>query len=125
MALREACNASPPGTEEISTCRSRGDLPVTKPDDAALFERWRTGRDGDAFAELARRHAPVVYDLAARTLGDRTAAEDIVQEALLDLALEQSRRPAEVGIVAWLARFAICRAKNKRSSERATTRSSS
>ena len=95
---------------------------MAKPDDAALFERWRTGRDGDAFAELARRHAPVVYDLAARTLGDRTAAEDIVQEALLDLALEQSRRPAEVGIVAWLARFAICRAKNKRSSERARTR---
>ena len=91
---------------------------MTKSDDAILLERWRTARDGDAFAELARRHVPVVFDLAARTLGDRTAAEDVVQEALLDLALEESARPAEVGVVAWLARFAICRARNKRSSER-------
>jgi RNA polymerase sigma-70 factor (ECF subfamily) len=95
---------------------------LTKSDDAMLLERWRTARDGDAFAELARRHVPVVFDLAARTLGDRTAAEDIVQEALLDLALEPTARPAEVGVVAWLARFAICRARNKRSSERSRAR---
>lgn len=91
---------------------------LTKIDDAQLLERWQSERDGDAFAELARRHAPVVFDLAARTLGDRTAAEDVVQEALLDLALEPTRKPAEVGVVAWLARFAICRARNQRSSER-------
>jgi RNA polymerase sigma-70 factor (ECF subfamily) len=95
---------------------------LTKSDDAALFELWLTKKDGDAFAELARRHAPVVYDLAARVLRDRTAAEDVVQEALLDLALEPTRKPAEVGVVAWLARFAICRARNQRSSERCRTR---
>jgi RNA polymerase sigma-70 factor (ECF subfamily) len=95
---------------------------LKKSDDAALFERWLTRKDGDAFAELARRHAPVVYDLASRALGDRTAAEDVVQEALLDLALEPTRKPAEVGVVAWLARFAICRARNQRSSERCRAR---
>jgi len=95
---------------------------LTKSDDAALHERWLTARDGDAFAELARRHAQVVYDLAARTLGDRTAAEDVVQEALLDLALEPTRKPAEVGVPAWLVRFAICRARNQRSSERSRAR---
>ncbi len=95
---------------------------MTKSDDAALFELWLTKKDGDAFAELARRHAPVVYDLAARVLRDRTAAEDVVQEALLDLALEPTRKPAEVGVVAWLARFAICRARNQRSSEQCRTR---
>jgi RNA polymerase sigma-70 factor (ECF subfamily) len=95
---------------------------LTKSDDAALFELWLTRKDGDAFAELARRHGPVVYDLASRALGDRTAAEDVVQEALLDLALEPTRKPAEVGVVAWLARFAICRAKNQRSSERCRVR---
>lgn len=95
---------------------------MTKSDDAALFELWLTTKNGDAFAELARRHAPVVYDLAARVLRDRTAAEDVVQEALLDLALEPTRKPAEVGVVAWLARFAICRARNQRSSERCRTR---
>jgi len=95
---------------------------LTKSDDAALFERWLTKRDGEAFAELARRHAPVVYDLAARTLGDRTAAEDVVQEALLDLALEPTNKPAVVGVPAWLVRFAICRARNQRSSERSRAR---
>jgi RNA polymerase sigma-70 factor (ECF subfamily) len=95
---------------------------LTKSDDAALFERWLTSRDGDAFAELARRHAPVVFDVAARTLGDRTAAEDVVQEALLDLALEPTNKPAVVGVPAWLVRFAICRARNQRSSERSRTR---
>jgi RNA polymerase sigma-70 factor (ECF subfamily) len=95
---------------------------LTKSDDAALFERWRTKRDGEAFAELARRHAPVVFDVAARTLGDRTAAEDVVQEALLDLALETTDKPAVVGVPAWLVRFAICRARNQRSSERSRAR---
>jgi len=84
--------------------------------DQVLFERWLERRDGDAFAELARRHSGVVYDLAARALGDRTEAEDVLQEALLDLALARSRKPVEVGIAAWLVRFAVCRARNRRSS---------
>ncbi len=91
-------------------------------DDAALFERWLDARDADAFAELARRHAPVVYDLAVRALGDRSAAEDVVQEALLDLALTRTRKPVEVGVVAWLARFAVCRALNRRASEQSRAR---
>jgi RNA polymerase sigma-70 factor (ECF subfamily) len=87
-----------------------------------LFDRWLEDRDGDAFAELARRHSPVVFDLTCRVLGDRAGAEDVLQEALLSLALERTRRPVEVGVVAWLARFAICRARNRRVSERCRTR---
>jgi RNA polymerase sigma-70 factor (ECF subfamily) len=90
--------------------------------DSTLFDRWLDRRDGDAFAELARRHAPVAYDLARRTLGDGQAAEDMVQEALLDLALERTRKPVEVGIAAWLVRFAVCRAKNRRVSESSRSR---
>lgn len=85
--------------------------------DAVLYERWQTARDDRAFAQLARRHGPTVHDIAARALGDRAAAEDILQEALLDLALERSDKPAEVGIAAWLVRFAICKARNRRQSE--------
>ncbi len=85
--------------------------------DGVLYERWLTERDERAFAEIAARHAPTVFDIAVRSTGDRTAAEDAVQEALLNLALEPTRRPIEVGLAAWLARFAICRARNKRSSE--------
>ena len=91
-------------------------------DDGTLLDRWRERRDGDAFAELARRHSPVVFDLTCRVLGDRAGAEDVLQEALLSLALEETRKPAEVGVVAWLARFAICRARNRRASERCRTR---
>src|ERR1043165_7318588 len=116
------CNAASAVAERNSTCRPHGDLRSMKCDDAALFERWLTARDGDAFAELARRHAQVVYDIAARTLGDRTAAEDVVQEALLDLALEPTSKPAEVGVPAWLVRFAVCRARNQRSSGRSRAR---
>lgn len=99
-----------------------GDARLRPADDSTLFGRWLTRRDGDAFAELARRHAPVAYDLAARTLGDRQAAEDMVQEALLDLALERTRKPVEVGIAAWLVRFSVCRAKNRRVSESSRSR---
>ncbi len=91
-------------------------------DDRHLYERWLENRDGDAFAELARRHSPVVYDLAVRASGDRALAEDLVQEALLDLALAGTTKPAEVGVVAWLVRFAVCRARNARSSERSRAR---
>lgn len=91
-------------------------------DDGTLLDRWRERRDGDAFAEIARRHSPVVFDLTSRVLGDRVGAEDVLQEALLSLALEPTRRPAEVGVIAWLARFAICRARNRRVSERCRSR---
>lgn len=92
---------------------------MTAAPDCTLYERWLEDRDGDAFAELARRHSGVVYDLAVRYSGDAVLAEDLVQEALLDLALAGSRKPIDVGIVAWMARFAMCRARNVRASERA------
>ncbi len=92
-------------------------------DDETLLARWRDDRDGDAFAELARRHAPVVFDITRRVLRERGLAEDVLQEALLDLALERTQRPAEVGVAAWLVRFAVHRARSKRVSEmRRTTR---
>ena len=95
---------------------------MTVLDDGMLFDRWLERRDGEAFAELCRRHSPVVFDLTCRVTQDRAGAEDVLQEALLGLALERTRRPVEVGVVAWLARFALCRAKNRRASERARTR---
>ena len=91
-------------------------------DDGTLFDRWLSERDGDAFALLAQRHSTVVFDIACRVLGDRGRAEDVLQEALLDLALEPTRKPIDVGVPAWLVRFTICRARNVRSSERSRSR---
>ncbi len=95
---------------------------VTAAEDRTLYDRWLSHRDGDAFAEIARRHGPIVFDLAVRASGDACLAEDMVQEALLDLALAGTKKPMEVGLVAWMARFAICRARNARQSEKSRVR---
>ncbi|MBK6939146.1 MAG: sigma-70 family RNA polymerase sigma factor [Planctomycetes bacterium] len=86
-------------------------------DDAILLDRWRENRDGEAFAELARRHTAVVFDVACRVVGERSLAEDVVQEALLDLALVRTRAPVDVGVVAWLVQYAVQRGRNRRASE--------
>jgi RNA polymerase sigma-70 factor (ECF subfamily) len=49
-------------------------------DDQALIDAALAGR-GDAFGELVTRYERAVYNLALRTLRDRTEAEDAAQEA--------------------------------------------
>ncbi len=114
-------NTRPRGPERHAD-RATDEERVTAASDCTLYERWLESRDGDAFAALAQRHGRVVYDLAVRYSGDAVLAEDLVQEALLDLALAGSRKPIEVGIVAWMARFAMCRARNLRASERSRSK---
>ena len=57
---------------------------VTAPaeDDQALIASALAGR-GEAFGELVARYERAVYNLAVRTLRDRTEAEDATQEAFL------------------------------------------
>jgi RNA polymerase sigma-70 factor (ECF subfamily) len=60
------------------------DHALTDASDAALvvaIGRWRQ----DALAEAYRRHAGAVFGLARRVLGDRTLAEEVVQEVFLRL----------------------------------------
>ena len=57
---------------------------LTPTSDATLvvaIGRWRQ----DALAEAYRRHAGAVFGLAIRVLGDRSLAEEIVQEVFLRL----------------------------------------
>ena len=57
---------------------------LTGASDAALvvaIGRWRQ----DALAEAYRRHAGAVFGLASRVVGDRTLAEEVVQEVFLRL----------------------------------------
>ena len=91
-------------------------------DDATLYRSWLSARDEQAFTVLARRHASLVADVALRAGGDRGAAEDALQEALLALALDGTKRPVEVGLRPWLARAALTRALHRRSSEQARAR---
>lgn len=95
--------------------------------DASLLHEFVHHRDSDAFAELLRRHGPMVLGLARRIVGDRQTAEDIFQATFLVLARKAPtlRRPESVS--AWLHGVAVrlalrtrkVRARRKRQEARA------
>ena len=67
--------------------------------------------DGRAFASLVEPHLAVLYRIAARACGDRTLAEDAVQEALT-LAFERlSGYEPGTSFRAFLAAYAVRRAQ--------------
>jgi RNA polymerase sigma-70 factor (ECF subfamily) len=60
-------------------------------------------RDARAFATLYDRHARAAYSLAYRMMGERQAAEDLVQEAFLKLWRgASSYRPERGNVRSWL-----------------------
>ncbi len=81
-------------------------------DDAALVARALAG-DRVAEAQLYRRHARALANVAARLLGSRADAEDVVQETFV-IALERLgdlRDPSSLR--AWLTRVAVSRAQRR------------
>jgi RNA polymerase sigma factor (sigma-70 family) len=82
--------------------------------DGELLSRFADGRDADAFAELARRHGPMVLGVCRRILGDAHAAEDAFQTTFLTLAryARSLRRPA--ALAAWLHGVAVRTAQRAR-----------
>ncbi len=73
-------------------------------EDATLVERSRNG-DLDAFNQIVRRYQLRVYNLAARILGDRTAAEDVAQDTFVS-AYKALARFRGGSLRAWLLRIA-------------------
>lgn len=68
--------------------------------DTALLERFAAERDEEAFAELVRRHGPMVLGVCRRVLRNASDAEDTFQATFLLLALK-ARSPAE-SVAGWL-----------------------
>ncbi len=60
-------------------------------------------RDPEAFATLYDRHSRTAYSLAYRMMGERQAAEDLVQDAFLKLWRSAARyRPERGNVRSWL-----------------------
>jgi RNA polymerase sigma factor (sigma-70 family) len=69
--------------------------------DRELLARFAAGRDEDAFAELVRRHGPVVYRVCRRVVG-LTAGDDAFQATFLVLATRLDAARAATSIGGWL-----------------------
>ncbi|MFA6241410.1 MAG: sigma-70 family RNA polymerase sigma factor [Candidatus Hydrogenedentales bacterium] len=83
--------------------------------DLALLSRWTRDRDPEAFAEVARRHAGMVYGACRRILGNAADAEDAAQECFLVLA--QAAAPPKSNLGAWLHRVAVNKARDRARSD--------
>jgi len=82
-----------------STWRLSPSLP--DPPDEVLVVRFQSG-DRAAFAMLVRRHQSGLYNFALRNLRERTAAEDIVQEAFVRVAQSAADFKADARFSTWV-----------------------
>ena len=79
-------------------------------DDAILLRRYARRRDTEAFAEMVRRHAGMVYGTCLRVLRNTQDAEDVAQECFLELARHAGRIRSSLS--GWLHTLATHRARN-------------
>jgi RNA polymerase sigma-70 factor (ECF subfamily) len=78
-----------------------GELP-----EAVAIRRAQNG-DGEAFEELYRRHKGRVYSLCLRMLGNTAEAEDMAQEAFLQLFRKIHTFRGESAFSTWLHRLSV------------------
>lgn len=74
-------------------------------DDLALAERCRAG-DFEAFEALYREHSPRLFALTVRMLGNRTDAEDMLQEIFLTAHRKLKSYRGDARLSTWLFRLA-------------------
>ncbi|QJW97074.1 sigma-70 family RNA polymerase sigma factor [Frigoriglobus tundricola] len=89
--------------------------------DGELLTRFADRRDEEAFAELVRRHGPVVYRVCCRLVG-ADAAEDAFQAVFLVLATRWAAARAAGSVGGWLVGVAGRVARQMRRSARRRTR---
>ena len=85
---------------------SRWEPAAPSPTDAELMARCARG-DRDALVLLHRRHHGILYGLAARILGDRGAAEEVVQDVFLRIWRSAPAYVESGALSAWM--ILICR----------------
>ena len=79
--------------------------------DLILLRRWNERGEAEAFNELVRRHADMVFATCLRTLRNRADAEDVAQECFEKLARGGIRVRSSLG--GWLHALATHRSLNR------------
>jgi RNA polymerase sigma factor (sigma-70 family) len=87
-----------------------------EPDDAELLERFTTRRDGAAFADLVRRHGPMVQGVCRRILRNPHDADDAFQATFLILVRKAGAIARPGALAAWLHEVALRTALRARAS---------
>jgi RNA polymerase sigma-70 factor (ECF subfamily) len=113
LAVRVPAHRSPrrfpetpaPGRIIVARMRTRPDASTEAPD-VALLAAYADG-DQSAARTLTARHAPRVFALARRMLGETAEAEDVAQEAMLRLwRIAPDWEAGRAEISTWLYRVA-------------------
>jgi RNA polymerase sigma factor (sigma-70 family) len=82
--------------------------------DGELLAAFLHRRDEAAFAELIRRHGPMVWGVCRRSLPDAADAEDAFQAAFLVLVRKAHQLTRQATVGPWLYRVAAWTARNLR-----------
>jgi len=85
--------------------------------DGPLLEAYVQRLDEDAFAELLRRHGPMVLGVCRRILRDAHRAEDAFQATFLILVRKAGSLRCEVTLAGWLYRVALNTARHARAAD--------
>jgi RNA polymerase sigma-70 factor (ECF subfamily) len=105
LTPRASCGEAPPATEVAPTLPGLSPAPAN-PGEADILSRAQSG-DHQAFAQLYFLHKRRIYSLCLRMVGNVAEAEDLTQEAFLQLHRKIATFRGDSAFSTWLHRLAI------------------